>query len=166
MSARLPAILEDGKPLVRRIREEIQVGKRGPADVEVKRLAYAAVSTDASKARLTERVRESDPRAELPSSAWEFADARSIRLLPKGAKFAPFTIYDLWYEATGAKVVGVGFAATSDLISFLRNDRADDKGTPTRSAAGQGVDTPVSVIRCRLADRRLGDTYATSSRWA
>jgi hypothetical protein len=139
MSARLPAILEDGKPLVRRIREEIQVGKRGPADVEVKRLAYAAASTDAAKARLTERVRESDPRAELPSSAWEFADPRSIRLLPKGAKFAPFTIYDLWYEATGAKVVGVGFAATRDLISFLRNDRADDKGTANPLiAAGQG----------------------------
>ena len=38
MSVRLPAVLEDGKPLVRRIREELQVGKRGPADVEVKRL--------------------------------------------------------------------------------------------------------------------------------
>src|SRR5262245_8937133 len=51
MSARLPAVLEDGKPLVRRIRDEIQVGKRGSADVETKRLAYPAASTDPSKAR-------------------------------------------------------------------------------------------------------------------
>ena len=35
MSARFPAVMEDGKPMVRRVREEIQVGKRGPADVEV-----------------------------------------------------------------------------------------------------------------------------------
>jgi Alpha/beta hydrolase domain len=139
MSIRLPATLENGKPLVRRVREELQVGKRGPADVESKRLVYPAASTDTSKARLTERMRESDARVELPTSAWEFADARSIRLLPKNTKFTPFAIYDLWYEATGAKVVGVGFAATRDLVSFLRNDRADDKGTPNPLLAqGQG----------------------------
>ena len=141
MSVRLPAVLEDGKPLVRRIREELQVGKRGPADVEVKRLDYPAVSTDTSKARLTVRVGESDPRTQLPADAWEFADPRSIRLLPKGTKFTPFAIYDLWYEATGAKVLGVGFAATRDLVSFLRNERADDKGTANPLVvAGQGGD--------------------------
>jgi hypothetical protein len=139
MSVRLPAVLEDGKPMVRRIRDEHQVGKRGPIDVEVKRLAYAAVATDTSKARLTVRTGESDQRVEVASNAWEFADARSIRLLPQGTKFTPFAIYDLWYEATGAKVLGVGFAATRDVVSFLRNERADDKGTPNPLlAAGQG----------------------------
>jgi Alpha/beta hydrolase domain len=139
MGARLPAVLVDGKPLVHRIRDEIQVGKRGPADVEVKRLTYPAASTDVSKARLTVRTGESDQRTELSSDTWEFADPRSVRLLPKGAKFKPFAIYDLWYEATGAKVLGVGFAATRDVVSFLRNDRADDKGTPNPLlAAGQG----------------------------
>ena len=38
MSDRLPVRMEDGKPIVRRIREEIQVGTRGPADVAVVRL--------------------------------------------------------------------------------------------------------------------------------
>jgi hypothetical protein len=123
------------------VREEIQVGKRGPADVETKRLTYPAATTDTAKARLTLRVNESDQRAELKADAWEFADPRSIRLLPKGAKFEPFAIYDLWYQATGAKVVGVGFAATRDLVSFLRNERADDKGTPNPLlASGQGGD--------------------------
>ena len=46
MAARFPLAMEDGKPLVRRIREEFQVGKRRPADVEVVRLNYPAASTD------------------------------------------------------------------------------------------------------------------------
>lgn len=139
MTARLPAVLENGKPMVRRIRDEMQSGKRGPADIEVKRLAYPAASTDTSKARLTVRTSESDQRTELPPTAWEFVDPRSIRLLPKGTKFTPFAIYDFWYEATGAKVLGVGFAATRDVVSFLRNERADDKGTANPLiAAGQG----------------------------
>jgi hypothetical protein len=138
MGARFPMIMEDGKPLVRRIREEMQVGKRRPADVEVVRLNYPAVSTDRSRARLTARARASDPRAEVPPDRWEFADPRSIRLLPKGTRFTPTTIYELWYEATEAKVVGIGFAATRDLVSFLRHERADDKGT-ANPLAGEGA---------------------------
>ena len=38
-------------------------------------------------------------------------------------------------------MLGVGFAATRDLVSFLRNERADDKGTANPLlAAGQGGD--------------------------
>ncbi len=116
----------------------MQVGKRRPADVEVIRLSYPAVSTDKSAARLTARARQSDDRELIPPDRWEFADARSIRLLPKGTKFTPTTIYELWYEATEAKVVGIGFAATRDLVSFLRHERADDKGTPN-PLAGEGA---------------------------
>ncbi len=60
------------------------------------------------------------PAREIPAEAWEFVDERSIRLLPAGAAFAPYKIYDFWYEATGSKVIGVGFAATRDLVAFLR----------------------------------------------
>lgn len=139
MGARFPVALEDGKPLVRRIRDEIQVGKRGPAEVEVARLVYPAVSTDTSRARLTVRARESDPRVEIAARQWEFADAQSIRLLPKGSKFTPISIYELWYDASQPKVLGIGYAATRDVVSFLRNERADGKGTanPLAPAAGE-----------------------------
>jgi len=129
MAIRVPVALENGKPVARRIREEIQVGTRGPADAAVVKLGYPAVSTDKTKARLTVRDREGDPRAEIPAEGWEFADANSIRLLPEGTKFAPIKIYELWYEATEPKVVGIGYAATRDLVSFLRGGAADDKGT-------------------------------------
>ena len=54
--------------------------------------------------------------------------ANSVRLLPKGTKFTTAAIYELWYEATQSKVVGIGFAATRDVVSFLRHEKADDKG--------------------------------------
>ncbi len=129
MGARFPVMIDDGKPIVRRIREEFQVGKRRPADAETARLNYPAASTDKSKARLTMRARESDQRVDVPSDQWEFADARTVRLLPKGTKLSSHMIYELFYEATDAKVVGIGFAATRDVVSFLRNERADEQGT-------------------------------------
>jgi hypothetical protein len=140
MGAGLPVAMEDGRPLARRVREEIQVGKRRSADVEAVRLSYPAASTDRSRAQLTVRARASDPRVVVPPQEWEFADARSIRLLPRGTRFTPISIYELWYEATEPKVLGIGFAATRDLVSFLRYERADDRGTANPLAeAGGGV---------------------------
>jgi len=129
MSARFPVAMEDGKPMVRRIREEFQVGKRRPAGAETVKLNYPAASTDKTKARLTMRDRQTDARVEVPADGWAFDDAQTVRLLPKGTKFSPITIYELWYEATDAKVVGMGFPATRDVVSFLRHERADSKGT-------------------------------------
>jgi hypothetical protein len=128
MGAGFPVAMADGKPMVRRIREEMQVGKRVSAAVETFRLSYPASSADKSTARLTTRARDSDPRVEVPPDEWEFADARSIRLLPRGTKFTPTTIYELWYDAIEPKIAGMGFAATRDVVSFLRYDRADGKG--------------------------------------
>ena len=133
MTARLPAALENGKPMVRRIRDEFHIGTRAPGKGEVVRLNYPAVSTDPRQARLTVRDRESDARTEIPADGWEFVDERTIRLLPAGTLFAPYKIYDIWYEATGSTVMGVGFAATRDLVSFLRYERRrPSTGRPTR----------------------------------
>jgi Alpha/beta hydrolase domain len=146
LGARFPLALEDGKPIARRIREEIQVGTRGPADVEVAWLNYPAVSTDTTKARLTERRRAGDPRVEIPPDGWEYVDAQSIRLLPRGTKFAPITIYELWHEATQSKITGIGYAATRDVIAFLRYANADAKGTanPVASAAAGLPDNAIA----------------------
>jgi hypothetical protein len=130
LSANFPVAMENGKSVTGRIRDEIQVGTRGPADVATVRLSYPAASIDKARVRLTVRARESDARDEIPADQWEFVDARSIRLLPVGAKFAPIKIYELWYEAAEPKVMGIGYAATRDLIAFLRNETADSTGAP------------------------------------
>jgi hypothetical protein len=144
MTARLPPALENGAPMVRRIRDEFHIGTRTTGIGDVARLNYPAVSTDPHKARLTVRDREGDTRTEVPADAWEFVDSRSIRLLPFGTNFAPVKIYEIWYEATGSTVMGVGFAATRDLVSFLRYERADRHGTSNpmiaNGAQGSGVE--------------------------
>jgi hypothetical protein len=129
MAARLPLAFENGKPMVRRIRHEFHVGTRSPGTGEVATLIYRAVSPDTRRARLTVRDRESDARSEIPPGSWEFVDAWTIRLLPGGRLFAPYKIYELWYEATGSRVIGAGFAAVRDLVSFLRHEPADSTGT-------------------------------------
>jgi hypothetical protein len=100
MTARFPTTLENGKPMIRRIRDEFHIGTRTPGRGDLVPLNYAAVSTDPRRARLTVRERESDQRREIPADHWEFVDARTIRLLPEGTLFDRFKIYEVWYEAT------------------------------------------------------------------
>jgi hypothetical protein len=124
-----PIATENGKPIVQRIRHEFQIGTRGGGDGRKVALPYPAVSTDARAARLTERTRESEVRVEIPANRWSFVDRTTIGLTGEGAKFDPIKIYELWYEAQDPKVVGIGFAATRDLVAFLRHAPADKKGT-------------------------------------
>jgi hypothetical protein len=145
MAARFPAALEHGKPIVRRIRDEFHIGTRAPGTGEVVRLNYAAVSTDKRRARLTVRDRESDERREIPADAWEFVDTRTIRLLPAGTLFVPYAIYEVWYEGTGSNVTGIGFAATRDLVSFLRYEQADRDGTPNPLIAAESRAQTTSI---------------------
>jgi len=143
MTARLPPALENGEPMMRRIRDEFHIGTRAPGKGDVVRLNYPAASTDQRDARLTVRDRESDSRTEISAGSWEFVDRQSIRLLPAGTHFALFKIYDLWYQATGSSVLGSGFAATRDLVSFLRHEHADRNGTPNPMIAdGRPDDAP------------------------
>ncbi len=128
LATRVPVAQENGAPITRRIREEFQVATRGPGDGANIKLSYPAASTDKAKARLVVRDREEDPRTEIAADGWEFVDASTIRLA--NGKFAPIKIYELWYEATQPKIVGIGYAATRDLVSFLRHARADSAGNP------------------------------------
>src|SRR5215467_13190282 len=145
MTARLPAALENGEPIVRRIRDEFHIGTRAPGKGDLVRLNYPAMSTDQRKARLTVRDRESDNRSEIPSECWEFIDRQTIRLLPIDTHFAPYKIYDLWYEATGSTVIGAGFAATRDLVSFLRYELADRNGMPNPMLGSSGREDPPEI---------------------
>jgi alpha/beta hydrolase family protein len=145
LGAEFPPALENGRPLVRRIRDEFHFGTRSPGDGSVRRLSYPAASTDQPAARLTVRDRESDRRRDIPRGEWEFIDDRSIRLLPPDRDFAPVKIYELWYEASGAKVLGIGYAAVRDLISFFRYRSANRGGIPNPLLSG------MSEIRHALA---------------
>lgn len=93
-------------------------------------LAYPAASLDTREARLTVRSHLNDTPVPVPADGWEFADDKTIRLLPAGTPFQQSAIYELSYTAKDPVVAGIGLAATRDFVSFLRHARADDFGNP------------------------------------
>jgi hypothetical protein len=98
-------------------------------------LSFRATSTDTSQATLLVRGRNAEEPTVVPPDHWEFVDAQTIRLTP-AAPFRIGAIYQLIYKAANPPVAGIGFAATRDLVSFLRYAAADDAGTPNPLSAG------------------------------
>jgi Alpha/beta hydrolase domain len=133
MAIRVPvATTTTGAPIVRVIRDELVSGTRGPVQREL-RLAYEVATTDTSQMRLTARRRESDARIELPRSDWALKDSRTLEILTPGnsvAGPAVGTLYEFHYPAKNPGVLGIGYAATRDFISFLRHEERDARGTP------------------------------------
>jgi Alpha/beta hydrolase domain len=136
LGADFPMALENGRPITGRVRDEFHVGTRSPGDGSAHRLPYPAATTEQKQARLTVRDRESDRRSEIARGDWEFIDDRSIRLRPEGRKFEPIKIYELWYEAAGPRVLGIGFASVRDLVSFFRYRSANRGGIPNPLLSG------------------------------
>jgi hypothetical protein len=136
MAIRVPvATTASGATVVRVIRDELVSATRGPVLREF-RLAYEAATTDASHMRLTVRRRESDARVELPPSEWRLKDARTLEILTpssneSGAVSGPVvgSLYEFHYPAKNPGVLGIGYAATRDFISFLRYEERDARGT-------------------------------------
>ncbi|HEY1935218.1 MAG TPA: alpha/beta hydrolase domain-containing protein [Acetobacteraceae bacterium] len=109
-----PAASAKNRPIVQRIREEYVSGTRLGV-LQAFRLAHEPANRD-----VTLTVRRSQTGERKPV-AFEFGDARSVRLLPEGTLPEPGSIYELHYDAINPRVQGIGFAATRDLISHLRH---------------------------------------------
>lgn len=120
-----PVATDNGKPIVQTIREEWVSGTRVGV-LEAFRLSHEATSLDQAKAHLTVRERADDAPIEVPASDWSFVDGRSIRLKDKPR---PGFLYEFHYEGKNPKVQGLGFAATRDLVSFLRHDKKGEAAT-------------------------------------
>jgi hypothetical protein len=91
------------------------------------------VSLSTARARLFYQARNSTRRVAVAAGDWAFADcgAQPFPGVPDPAKiclrkgFDPANAYTLVYEAKEPLVLGLGFAATRDLNSFLRYATAD-----------------------------------------
>jgi hypothetical protein len=115
------------------VRDEFVFGTRVvPADRPEAPLSFAVADPDPARATLTVRRTRAEPPREVPRGAgWGYAGPRAIRLLPEGTRFEPGSIYELRYPARDPHVFGVGYAATRDIASFLRHERADEAGRPS-----------------------------------
>jgi hypothetical protein len=113
----------------------------------------------AKGARLYTGVSDDRPaeQKEVPQSDWAFADC-SIAAFPgkpdltklciKGG-FDPKLAYSLAFTAKDPKVLGIGFAATRDLVAFLRYDNspANPLAGKMRWAIGRGVSQSGNFLR-------------------
>lgn len=123
LSIDVPVATENGRSIVSPMRDELVTGTRDHKSDEF-RLTYGAASLDKSKARLTVRRYQSDAPKAIPEDDWGFVDARTIRLLPAGTKPQLGSLYELRFLASNPLVLGLGYAATRDIISYLRYEPA------------------------------------------
>ena len=125
-----------GAPITRTIREEFIAGTRDRGEGDggsrseghVFRLFYDPATLDQSAAKLTVRRTNGSARREIPASQWAYAGSRAIRLLPAGTQPEPGSLYEFHYVAKDPRVLGIGMAATRDLVAFLRYEAADAQG--------------------------------------
>jgi hypothetical protein len=101
------------------------------------------------------------PKTQIGSSDWAWADCSTTPFpgtpdptricLKKG--FNPSLLYQMVFTAKDPLVLGVGYAATRDFISFLRYDKTDSNGTANPIAGSvskvimDGVSQSASFLR-------------------
>ncbi len=118
----------------------IRIGSMGTA-------FYPPATLDTSRAALSFH-RSETPRGEIggagtiPPTDWAFADCRTVpfpgtpdpsRVCLKGG-FDAALVYELVYTARDPLVLGIGLAATRDIVSFFRHASADAEGNANPAA--------------------------------
>ena len=116
-------------------------------------------SFDTTKASLTNRASESGSRVPVASTDWAFADCGQkpfpgtpdpVKVCIKGG-FDPALLYEITYIAKDPPVHGIGFAATRDLVAFLRRgDAGSPLGNTIRHTVTHGTSQSGNYLRSFL----------------
>ncbi len=163
LTARFPVATNgNGSPIKKWVRTEFVFQKpsfsipisfdRESRDVR----AYPPVKESIDKAKLFRRSESHAPAALIPREEWSFGGCPDGKKASPSdteicfpAGFSPNYIYELLYEARDPMIMGLGFAATRDVVSFLRHEKSEknplvgrrgssDEGDPIRWAIGFG----------------------------
>src|SRR5262249_42455860 len=135
------------KPIVQRIREEFVSGTRLGV-LQTFRLSHEAQTVDAGKATMTVRRTQTGPRRAVE---FAFVDARTVQLLPEGTLPEPGSIYEFYYDATKPRVLGLGFAATRDIVSYLHHQGEAVMGGPITHTLAFGISQAGRYLRDHIA---------------
>jgi hypothetical protein len=128
--------------------------------------SYTPTAEGEANGVLTKRLRETDPREEVPRSGWRLVrqpipavntgvagTLPPIRLELDGG-FEPGYLYELICECEGPIVQGLGLAGIRDLVSFLRHERGGrnplrrtDGAAPFNRALAFGVSQSGRCLR-------------------
>ena len=174
LTADLPEALEEGRRLRGMVRQEFIVDSEGVLSMPLSGAPairiYETTSLDTSRASLTRRERETDPRQLMPPQEWAFATTEQnsatgeVKVTPSAGHlymksgFQPGWIYELIYETEGSRVMGLGLAGIRDLVGFLRYEAQDTRGAPNplagsiEKAYGYGSSLCARVLRQSIYD--------------
>jgi len=130
--------------------------KGGPQGVYGGRTFEAATADGATLYTATSDDRPGEQK-EVPKTDWAFADCSGTpfpgkpdltQLCVKGG-FNPALAYTLAFTAKNPKIFGIGYAATRDLVAFLRYDasNANPLAGKVRWAIGRGVSQSGNYLR-------------------
>ena len=118
-------------------REEIVFDEAGTTGTL--QLTYPAASTDPGDSSLSVRQNPTDPRSTAPGLGFRFVTESEVEIMrPEGLDAG--AIYEFIYSATDSLPTGLGFTATSDLVSFLRGNEGHDAESPL-----MGVEATVAL---------------------
>ncbi len=125
MWARLPVATDKGEPLVApNLDEFVFENLQSPVKAA---LSYPADAMDQSSCSLTVRQYSNDPRKEIPREDWRFLSSTQIEIT-RPAGYDASAIYEFIYPACAPVVMGLGFAAVRDMVSFMRYANEDSAG--------------------------------------
>jgi hypothetical protein len=99
---------------------------------------YETADTDPARSTLTVRSSVDGTRTPIPANRWAFGRCAKgqASLIPTTTDICLFDgfkldqIYELMYPAKNPLVLGLGYAVTRDVASFLRYQTRDDAGNP------------------------------------
>ncbi|MBM4184152.1 MAG: hypothetical protein FJ207_07965 [Gemmatimonadetes bacterium] len=140
----------DGSPMVGRALEEFIFGDQ--ERVSRAPLTYPTASRDPAKATLTVRALQNSRRSTPADLRWSWVSDTEISI-QRPAGFDGGAIYEFVYEAKDPVVMGIGFAAMRDVISFLRYERHDAEGNfnpldePATTALSLGISQSGRALR-------------------
>jgi hypothetical protein len=129
-----------GSPIVAPIRIEYEAtatsGYTMPLKGNDRFRSYETADLDTASATFTVRDSVNAPRTTIAADRWAFGKCPTGKAsLTRTAldicyfdKFVEDKLYELTYKAKNPPVMGLGYAVTRDLASFLRNDVKDDAG--------------------------------------
>ena len=119
------------------------------------RLTYPAASLEPRGGMLSVRARQDAERKRPDDLQWRYVGDREIEI-DRPAGFDGGAIHEFIYEAKDPIVLGLGFAAMRDAISFLRYESADRAGNPNPLAA-HGLPTSATSLGISQSGRMLRD---------
>jgi len=127
MLAHYPVATNNGDPIVAASREEMIFGHTDSPAIAL--LSYPANTLDQSGATLTVRQYEQDARVPVPAQHWRYLSPTQIEIDLVGG-FDAGALYEYIYPARDPIVMGLGFAAVRDVVTFMRYAQHDDAGQP------------------------------------